>query len=76
VPGVLADFPDEDSLIAAITSDEIENIAQTAAQGRMRIKLLAAQEALDGGVEQVVLGDARSPTPITHALAGAGTIIY
>ena len=76
VPGVLAEFPDENSLIPAITADEIEIIAQTAAQGRMRIKLLAAQEALDSGVEQVILGDARSPSPISRGLDGAGTIIY
>jgi acetylglutamate/LysW-gamma-L-alpha-aminoadipate kinase len=76
VPGVLADFPDESSLIPAITVEEIENITQTAAQGRMRIKLLAAQEALAGSVERVVLADGRCPSPITRALAGEGTVIF
>jgi acetylglutamate/LysW-gamma-L-alpha-aminoadipate kinase len=76
VPGVLADFPDEASLISDIAAEEIEHITQTAAQGRMRIKLLAAQEALAGGVQQVILGDARCLSPISRALSGAGTIIH
>lgn len=75
VPGVLADFPNEASLIPAIAAEDIQHIAQTAAQGRMRIKLLAAEEALAGGVEQIVLGDARRPSPITRALDGEGTTI-
>ena len=75
VPGVLADFPDEASLIPQIEGEEIETLAKTAAQGRMRIKLLAAQEALTGGVERVILGDARVQSPITRALGGEGTTI-
>lgn len=75
VPGVLADFPDEASLIPALASGEIDEIAKSAAKGRMRIKLLAAQEAVDGGVRRVVLGDARCESPITRALAGEGTVI-
>ena len=75
VPGLLADFPDEASLIPAVDAGEIEKIMETAAQGRMRIKLLAVQEALDGGVEQVILGDARCTSPISRALAGVGTIV-
>jgi acetylglutamate/LysW-gamma-L-alpha-aminoadipate kinase len=75
VPGVLADFPDEASLIDKIDDAEIESIARTAAQGRMRIKMLAAREALEGGVGHVLLGDARCASPITRALAGQGTTI-
>jgi hypothetical protein len=41
----------------------------------MRIKLLGAQEALTGGVERVVLGDARGQRPILRALDGVGTVI-
>jgi acetylglutamate/LysW-gamma-L-alpha-aminoadipate kinase len=76
VPGVLADFPDEASLIEKIDEEELEKIARTAAQGRMRIKLLAAREALDGGVSHVLLGDARCASPITRALTGQGTVIH
>jgi len=75
VPGVLRDFPDEASLIRHIDAGEIEMVAQEYAQGRMRIKLLGAQEALAGGVEQVVIGDARGHNPILRALAGEGTIV-
>lgn len=75
VPGVLRDFPDESSLITAVHRADIRHVAQTHAAGRMRIKLLGAQEALDGGVGRVILGDARSERPITAALAGQGTII-
>jgi [amino group carrier protein]-L-2-aminoadipate 6-kinase len=41
----------------------------------MRIKLLGAQEALNGGVRRVVLGDARRGQPVRRALAGSGTVI-
>lgn len=75
VPGVLRNFLDETSLIPTVTRSDIEYVAQTYAQGRMRIKLLGAQEALNGGVQRVVLGDARRDRPIQRALNGAGTVI-
>lgn len=74
-PGLLRDFPDESSLIQAVKREEIEQVTQTHAQGRMRIKLLGAQEALAGGVRRVVLSDGRCPQPLHHALAGDGTVI-
>ncbi|MCA8978457.1 MAG: [LysW]-aminoadipate kinase [Planctomycetes bacterium] len=74
VPGLLADFPDEDSLIDRVERTQLDT-AFDAAQGRMRIKLLAAQEALAAGVGRVVLGDARGAHPISRALAGAGTVV-
>jgi acetylglutamate/LysW-gamma-L-alpha-aminoadipate kinase len=76
VPGVLASFPDENSLISEIRGQEIETTARKIARGRMRIKLLAAQEALEGGVARVVLGDARIKSPISRALNGQGTAVY
>ncbi|GAB4263443.1 MAG: [LysW]-aminoadipate kinase [Candidatus Promineifilaceae bacterium] len=75
VPGVLRHFPDETSLLPTITPDDIDHAAQTYAEGRMRIKLLGAKEALTGGVARVVLGDARIAQPISRALAGVGTVI-
>ena len=74
IPGLLSDFPNEDSLVRHITHDEIEE-AKSYAAGRMRIKLLGAKEALDGGVKRVILGDARVDQPIKRALAGEGTVI-
>jgi acetylglutamate/LysW-gamma-L-alpha-aminoadipate kinase len=75
VPGVLRDFPDENSLIAQVRMDEIDHVAQTYAEGRMRMKLLGAKEALDSGVGRVILGDARGANPIILALEGKGTVI-
>jgi acetylglutamate/LysW-gamma-L-alpha-aminoadipate kinase len=75
VPGVLTDFPDDSTLLPAIGTGEIEAVRQRYAHGRMRIKLLGAQEALAGGVRRVVLGDARVERPVSRALAGEGTVI-
>lgn len=75
VPGVLRNFPNENSLLPAIAAADIDHVAAAYAQGRMRIKLLGAQEALAGGVSRVILGDARRERPISQALAGVGTVI-
>ena len=75
IPGVLANFPDESSLVRHIARKELESSAEKYAQGRMKIKLLGSAEALDGGVRRVILGDARIANPITQALAGQGTVI-
>lgn len=74
VPGLLRTYPDEDTLIPRLAPDEIDDVLEYA-EGRMRIKLLGAQEALDGGVQRVVLGDARVAQPLQRALASEGTII-
>ncbi len=74
VPGLLKDFPDEDSLIEEVPPAEFE-AAMEFAQGRMRIKMLGAKEALDGGVSRVILGDARHASPVREALDGAGTVL-
>ena len=74
VPGLLADVADEGSLLERIPAAEIEG-AFAFAKGRMRIKVLGAQEALAGGVGRVVIGDARLAQPVRRALAGEGTVI-
>lgn len=74
VPGLLAEFPDEASLIRQIPAADAERFMDVA-QGRMKKKLLGAIEALAGGVGSVILGDARSPEPVTYALEGNGTVI-
>lgn len=75
IPGVLADFPDESSLLHYIGSTEIDDISENCAEGRMRIKLLGAKEALEAGVQRVVIGDARGEKPIMRALDGQGTVL-
>ena len=43
------------------------------ATGRMRKKVVAAEEALAGGVGRVVIAPSSVPLPVTRALAGEGT---
>lgn len=71
VPGVLRDPEDRGSLIASVSSlDEV----RTAAKGRMKNKVLGAEEALTGGVGRVVIGSASGASPIADARNGAGTV--
>jgi acetylglutamate/LysW-gamma-L-alpha-aminoadipate kinase len=74
VPGLLEHFPDEASLVRHVSPAQLD-WAETLAQGRMKKKVLAAREALAGGVTQIILADSRQPAPISAALAGAGTWI-
>ncbi len=74
VPGLLARFPDEASLVSLIDADDVEQFVEVAA-GRMKKKVLGAAEAVRGGVGQVVLGDARTAQPVSRALGGVGTVI-
>lgn len=72
VPGLLRDPKDESTLVRQAEGiEEIERFAE----GRMKIKLLGAKEALDRGVRRVVLADARKERPLTLALEGHGTVI-
>jgi acetylglutamate/LysW-gamma-L-alpha-aminoadipate kinase len=73
-PGLLRAFPDESTRVPRLTLPELE-AAMAWAQGRMRHKLLAAREALTGGVPQVLLADGRRPAPLAAALNGNGTRI-
>jgi acetylglutamate/LysW-gamma-L-alpha-aminoadipate kinase len=42
----------------------------------MGLKLIAAREALTGGVPRVVIADGRVPDPVGDALAGIGTTVH
>ena len=74
VPGLLRDFPDESTLIRHIDPARAGEFMEHA-QGRMRIKVLGAMEALEMGVGKVVFADGRIPSPVRNALAGGGTVI-
>jgi acetylglutamate/LysW-gamma-L-alpha-aminoadipate kinase len=74
VPGLLRDAADPASLITSLTAAD-RDAALGFARGRMRVKLQAAYEALEGGVGRVVVGDGRLPQPIHAALRGAGTLL-
>lgn len=75
VPGVLLDPADPDSLIRSVGAPggQVETV-RAAARGRMKNKVLAAEEAIAGGVPRVVIGCANGKAPIASARAGAGTI--
>ena len=75
VPGLLRDVDDESSLIKSIKANEIDDHIEAYAKGRMKKKLLGAKEALEGGVKTVMLGDARSKSPISTLFDGQGTLI-
>jgi acetylglutamate/LysW-gamma-L-alpha-aminoadipate kinase len=74
VPGLLRDYPDESSLIRQIPANDVEAYLEFA-QDRMKKKVLGAAEAVAGGVQRVIFGDARAGQPITAALGGAGTVV-
>ena len=74
VPGLLANFPDETSLMKHIDGKDIERAIDIAG-GRMKKKVLAAQEALELNVNRIILADSRKPNPISSAVAGEGTEI-
>lgn len=73
-PGVLADPDDETSLLSTY------EVPDTSAPGRfadggMALKLVAAREALAGGVASVRIADGRVSDPVSQALAGSGTTV-
>lgn len=73
IPGLLRDHTDPSTLIESVTQGEIEE-ARAAAKGRMQNKVHAAEEALAGGVERVVIGSAAGEHPIANARSGSGTL--
>jgi len=70
VPGLLTDPGDSSTLIHTIPAERITDYTEYA-QGRMRKKLLGAQEALQGGVPRVCMGS----ISLLDVLNGAGTTI-
>ena len=74
VPGLLEKFPDESTLIHQLPQSQLPSALEMA-QGRMKKKILGAQEALQGGASRVIIADGRCNQPITAALDGSGTLI-
>lgn len=73
--GLLADVNDPDSLVSTIdvTSEASIEAAMAAAGGRMQKKVQAGIDAVNAGIPTVIFGDARIDSPVSSALAGAGT---
>lgn len=74
VPGLMKKFPDESSLIKSLNQAQLDTAIEYA-QGRMKKKILGSQEALQGGVGQVIIADGRVENPIFNAFSGNGTFI-
>jgi acetylglutamate/LysW-gamma-L-alpha-aminoadipate kinase len=74
VSGLMKNFPDESTLIRQLPQSQLP-MALEAAQGRMKKKVLGAEEALQGGVGKVIIADGRVQKPISNALDGNGTVI-
>ena len=73
VRGLYRNFPNEDSFVQRVPGTQIETAIEWA-QGRMKRKVLGAQEALAGGVQRVIISDGRIHHPVQSALAGEGTV--
>ncbi len=74
VPGLMRNFPDESTVIPFLSRSQL-NEALHYAEGRMKKKVLGAQEALQGGVKRVIIADGRADNPIANALDNNGTVI-
>jgi acetylglutamate/LysW-gamma-L-alpha-aminoadipate kinase len=70
VPGLLSDPEDNTTLIRTIPAEYLADYMEYA-MGRMRKKLLGAQEALQGGVPRIYIGS----TSLLEVLHGSGTTI-
>ncbi|WP_435360069.1 acetylglutamate/acetylaminoadipate kinase [Haloarchaeobius sp. DFWS5] len=75
VSGVYADPDDESTRIDAVETATDWDALETAAEGFMTKKVMAAKEALTGGASSVVVASANAAEPIQSALAGDGTTI-
>lgn len=64
---------DPNSVIGRVGRSDLGAVLPFAG-GRMKKKVLAAQEALAGGVGSVVIASSRGKDPVARALAGAGTV--
>lgn len=71
-PGVLAD-PGDDNSVLSTYEVPAAGAPGRFAGGGMALKLVAAREALAGGVASVRIADGRVPDPVSRALAGSGT---
>ncbi|MFW5929691.1 MAG: acetylglutamate kinase, partial [Halobacteriota archaeon] len=74
VPGVLRDVDDRDSLLREVGRDDVDDVLERYAVGRMKKKVLAAREALDSGAPAASISSANDDEPVRHALEGGGTV--
>ncbi|WP_137288080.1 acetylglutamate/acetylaminoadipate kinase [Natronorubrum halophilum] len=75
VSGIYEDPDDESTKIEAATTPADFETVKAAAEGFMTKKVMAAEEALEGGASSVIVATANADEPITSALAGEGTTL-
>jgi acetylglutamate kinase len=71
VPGIYRNWPDQDSLIDSINSNELEDIKSTFAEG-MAPKVQACLDAISAGATAVRIIDGTNPDAFAQALAHSG----
>jgi acetylglutamate kinase len=71
VPGIYRRWPEKDSLIDSITSDELEGIKSLFSEG-MAPKVQACLDAIAAGAKAVRIIDGRDPEAFASALAHTG----
>jgi len=74
IPGLLRDPEDTDTLVETVGYNEIQDAMDEYAEGKMKKKVYAAREAVEGGAEGVVVASANTDDPVTSALDGEGTV--
>ncbi len=70
VPGLMRAFPDESTLIHEPAAPAPRAKPWQYAEGRMKKKVLGAEEALQGGVGRVIIADGRVASPISTPWPG------
>ena len=73
VAGVYRDPDDPSTRIDRVETPTEHEALTDAAKGFMSRKVMAAEEALAGGAEAVVVADANAENPVRSALSGGGT---
>ena len=74
-PGLLRSVDDPSSRLPSLERSQLEQASREWAEGRMRLKLRAAGEALEGGIGEVVIAASAAERPMQAALGGEGTVI-
>jgi acetylglutamate kinase len=76
VEGIYRNWPDKSSLIDSISSQELESLKSTFAEG-MAPKVQACLEAIDAGAKAVRIIDGTNPSALKDALLGVGgTLVF
>ncbi|MUV56688.1 acetylglutamate/acetylaminoadipate kinase [Halogeometricum sp. CBA1124] len=76
VTGVYEDPDDEATLIDQVETAEEFAALESAAEGFMTKKVMAAKEALTGGASKVIVASANVNDPVVEAIRGGGTHVH